>query len=183
VYCCQYIYLLIFQLLTLNIPNSNDAVSALWTPRRASGSCRQEARSSPENAQRGCVAALDLDTPGGVQKVTSGLLKQYASLHGPRRAHTLIHPKNTAPVPRPTLEKPNLLSSRPSRRSINAMLFPSKSPWPEAGETGNTLPPLLIRRVILGEQRSQSQKYSSLLGLEVRTLGSASSRNSFPLRR
>ena len=97
---------------------------------------------------------------------------------------SIFQPKKTAPVPRPDFEKPSRLSSRPSRRSTNVMPFPSKSSWSEPGSvTGNTFPPSLIRRLILGEQRSQSQKNSSLLDLEVRNLGSASSRNSLPSRR
>jgi hypothetical protein len=64
------------------------------------------------------------------------------------------------------------------------MPIPSKSRWTEPGNrTGRTSPSPPIRRLILGEQRSQSQKYSSLFGFEVRSLGSASSRNSFPARR
>ena len=97
---------------------------------------------------------------------------------------SIFQPKNTAPVPRLDFEKPNLLRSRPSRRSTNVMPFPSISSWSEPGSvTGNTFAPSLIRRPMLGEQRSQSQKNSSLLDLEVRTLGSASSRNSLPSRR
>ena len=94
-----------------------------------------------------------------------------------------FHPKNIAPVPRPAFAKPNRLSSRPSRRSINSIPSRRESPHSETENiTGTTLPPSPMRRLILGEHVSQSQKYSNRLGFG-RSLGSASNRNSLPFRR
>ena len=46
--------------------------------------------------------------------------------------------------------------------------------------TDTTVPSSARRRVMVDEQRSQSQKYSTRLGLRVRTGGSVSIRKSFP---
>jgi len=93
----------------------------------------------------------------------------------------IIQPKNTAPVPCPVCANPNLLSSRPSRRSTRVIPFGQKSPRSREGTViGNTCPSRLIRRLIFDEHPPQSQKYSSRRGLPERHFGSPSSRNNSP---
>lgn len=95
----------------------------------------------------------------------------------------IIQAKNTAPVPDPVWAKPNLLSSRPSRRSTRVIPFCLKSARLRAGTViGNTCPSWLIRRLIFDEHPPQSQKYSSR-PLPERHFWSASSRNNSPSRR